>query len=106
MVGSAILLLVLSPILLVIAMAIKLTSEGPVFFAQERLGQFGTRFKCLKFRTMYANNDPKIHREYVERFIAGKAKEERKRIRFGRLQDHGRSAHHARGALAPQDELG
>jgi lipopolysaccharide/colanic/teichoic acid biosynthesis glycosyltransferase len=71
------LLLVLSPILLVIAIAIKLTSDGPVFFVQERLGQFGTRFKCLKFRTMYTNNDPKIHREYVERFIAGKAKEER-----------------------------
>jgi lipopolysaccharide/colanic/teichoic acid biosynthesis glycosyltransferase len=69
--------LVLSPILLVIAIAIKLTSDGPVFFVQERLGQFGTRFKCLKFRTMYTNNDPKIHREYVERFIAGKAKEER-----------------------------
>jgi lipopolysaccharide/colanic/teichoic acid biosynthesis glycosyltransferase len=75
--GSAILLLVLSPILVVIAIAIKLTSDGPVFFVQERLGQFGTRFKCLKFRTMYTNNDPKIHREYVERFIAGKAKEER-----------------------------
>ena len=77
LVGSALLLLALSPILLVIAIAIKLTSDGPVFFGQERLGQFGTRFKCLKFRTMYTNNDPKIHREYVERFIAGKAKEER-----------------------------
>jgi lipopolysaccharide/colanic/teichoic acid biosynthesis glycosyltransferase len=77
MTGSGILLLVLSPIFALIAVAIKLTSAGPVFFAQERLGQFGTRFKCLKFRTMYTNNDPKIHREYVERFIAGKAKEER-----------------------------
>jgi lipopolysaccharide/colanic/teichoic acid biosynthesis glycosyltransferase len=76
-VGSGILLLVLSPIFALIAIAIKLTSDGPVFFAQERLGQFGTRFRCLKFRTMYTNNDPKIHRDYVERFIAGKAKEER-----------------------------
>ena len=34
-------------------LAIKLTSKGPVIFEQDRLGQFGKRFKCLKFRTMY-----------------------------------------------------
>lgn len=71
--GSGLLLLVLSPILAVIALLIKLTSAGPVIFEQERVGQFGRRFKCLKFRTMHANNDPKIHREYVQNFIAGKA---------------------------------
>ena len=70
--GSAGLLLVLSPILTAIAALIKLTSKGPVIFEQERLGQFGARFKCLKFRTMYTNNDPKIHQEYVQQFIAGK----------------------------------
>jgi lipopolysaccharide/colanic/teichoic acid biosynthesis glycosyltransferase len=72
--GSALLLLILSPILAAIAFAIKLTSKGPVIFEQERLGQFGTKFKCLKFRTMYTDNDPKIHREYVQNFIAGQAK--------------------------------
>ena len=72
--GSALLLLALSPILAAIALAIKLTSKGPVIFEQERLGQFGTKFKCLKFRTMYTNNDPKIHREYVQNFIAGQTK--------------------------------
>jgi lipopolysaccharide/colanic/teichoic acid biosynthesis glycosyltransferase len=71
-VGSGFLLLILSPVFAIIALAIKLTSDGPVFFGQERLGQFGTRFRCLKFRTMYVNNDPKIHREYIESFIAGK----------------------------------
>jgi lipopolysaccharide/colanic/teichoic acid biosynthesis glycosyltransferase len=71
--GSASLLLILSPVLAVIALAIKLTSKGPVVFRQERLGQFGTRFRCLKFRTMYVNNDPKIHQEYVQRFINGQA---------------------------------
>jgi len=70
--GSAGLLLMLSPLLATIAAFIKLTSKGPVIFKQERLGQFGARFKCLKFRTMYANNDPKIHQEYVQQFIAGK----------------------------------
>ena len=70
--GSGALLLVLSPFLLLITALIKLTSKGPVIFEQERLGQFGVRFKCLKFRTMYTNNDPKIHQEYVQQFIAGK----------------------------------
>jgi lipopolysaccharide/colanic/teichoic acid biosynthesis glycosyltransferase len=72
--GSAVLLLLLSPILAAITVAIRLTSKGPVIFEQERLGQFGTKFKCLKFRTMYTNNDPKIHREYVQNFIAGQTK--------------------------------
>lgn len=71
-VGSGLLLLMLSPILTLIVALIKLTSKGPVIFEQERLGQFGSRFKCLKFRTMYTNNDPKIHQEYVRKFIAGK----------------------------------
>ncbi len=69
--GSGALLLVLSPFLLVISALIKLTSKGPVIFEQERLGQYGARFKCLKFRTMYTNNDPKIHQEYVQKYIAG-----------------------------------
>jgi lipopolysaccharide/colanic/teichoic acid biosynthesis glycosyltransferase len=71
-VGSGALLLALSPFLGIIMAAIKLSSKGPVIYKQDRLGQFGARFKCLKFRTMYANNDPKIHQEYVQQFIAGK----------------------------------
>jgi len=72
-VGSTLLLLIFSPLLAAILIAIKLTSQGPIIFEQERLGQLGTRFKCLKFRTMYVNNDPKIHQEYVHRFISGQA---------------------------------
>jgi lipopolysaccharide/colanic/teichoic acid biosynthesis glycosyltransferase len=72
-IGSGALLLMLSPFLAAIVALIKLTSKGPVIYKQERLGQFGERFKCLKFRTMYTNNDPKIHQEYVQQFIAGKA---------------------------------
>jgi len=71
-VGSGALLLVMSPLLALIVVLIKLTSKGPVIYKQERLGQLGARFKCLKFRTMYANNDPKIHEQYVQQFIAGK----------------------------------
>jgi len=46
-------LLVALPLILLIALAIKLTSRGPVFFTQERIGLNGRRFKMLKFRTMY-----------------------------------------------------
>lgn len=74
--GSAFLLLILSPLLAAIAIAIKLTSKGPVIFRQERLGQFGARFRCLKFRTMYVNSDSKIHQKYIQRFITGESHSE------------------------------
>jgi lipopolysaccharide/colanic/teichoic acid biosynthesis glycosyltransferase len=78
--GSGIMLLVLSPVLGVIALAIKLASKGPVIFEQDRVGQFGKTFKCLKFRTMYTNNDPKIHRDYVQSFIAGKTENDKNEV--------------------------
>jgi len=45
-------LLILSPILLAIAIAIKLDSPGPVFYSSERIGKKGVVFRCTKFRTM------------------------------------------------------
>lgn len=74
--GSALLLLFLSPMLGIIALAVKLTSKGPVIFRQDRLGQFGKQFQCLKFRTMYVDNNHHIHREYVQKFIAGRTSEQ------------------------------
>ncbi|NMA85352.1 MAG: sugar transferase [Epulopiscium sp.] len=50
--GSLIGIIILSPMLIIIAIAIKLTSKGSVFFSQERLGKNGKVFKILKFRTM------------------------------------------------------
>jgi len=76
-VGSSALLLLFGPFLAAIALAIKLTSKGPVIFRQERVGEFGARFKCLKFRTMYTNNDSKIHQEFIQRFIAGQTGSEK-----------------------------
>ena len=50
-------LILVSPIMLIIAIAIKLDSKGPVFFRQIRTGKGGKNFEMLKFRTMEANND-------------------------------------------------
>ena len=73
--GSIVFLLLFAPVFAAIALAIKLTSKGPIIFKQERLGQFGKKFQCLKFRTMFVDNDPKIHREYVQGFIAGRVRD-------------------------------
>jgi lipopolysaccharide/colanic/teichoic acid biosynthesis glycosyltransferase len=96
--GSIVGLVLLSPLFLVISLAIKLTSRGPVLFRQERIGHRGVRFNFLKFRSMKSVNDPTIHREYVRQFIAGgidsetaldsriyKISEDPRVTRFGRL---------------------
>jgi lipopolysaccharide/colanic/teichoic acid biosynthesis glycosyltransferase len=72
LIGSIIALIFFSPAMVVIALLVKLTSKGPIIFDQIRVGQYGKEFCFLKFRTMYVNNDPKIHREYVSNLIAGK----------------------------------
>jgi lipopolysaccharide/colanic/teichoic acid biosynthesis glycosyltransferase len=67
--GSAVALLLFSPLFLIIAIAIKATSPGPVFFRQERVGLNGKTFIFYKFRSMTTNNDPQQHKEYITRFI-------------------------------------
>ena len=54
---SLLLLLILSPIFLVIAVMIKAESEGPVFYRQKRITQYGKSFRIYKFRTMVVNAD-------------------------------------------------
>lgn len=56
---SAIMLLVLSPVFLILAVAIKIDSPGPVFYRQERVTAYGKRFRIHKFRTMVNNADKK-----------------------------------------------
>jgi lipopolysaccharide/colanic/teichoic acid biosynthesis glycosyltransferase len=74
--GSILALLLLSPVFLLIALAIKLTSRGPVLFRQGRVGQYGSLFTLLKFRSMYVNNNDGNHREYVKKLIAGTAEKQ------------------------------
>jgi exopolysaccharide biosynthesis polyprenyl glycosylphosphotransferase len=57
---SATALAVLSPILLLVALGIKLTSPGPVFYSQERCGLRGRRFRLLKFRSMVADAEQRL----------------------------------------------
>jgi lipopolysaccharide/colanic/teichoic acid biosynthesis glycosyltransferase len=71
--GSLIGLMLLSPLFAVVAALIKLTSPGPVFFRQSRVGQYGEEFTFLKFRTMDARNNSTAHKDYVRRFISGRA---------------------------------
>ncbi len=71
---SSLLIILLFPVMLAVALAVALTSKGPVFFTQERLGRFGVPFRIIKFRSMYSrqhkNNVQAInetHREMHQR---------------------------------------
>lgn len=60
------------PFHLLLAGLIKLTSEGPVLFTQERVGKNGRVFRMYKFRTMLCNNNDELHRNFARDFINGK----------------------------------
>lgn len=61
LIGSCALLALLSPVILLVALAIKLDSRGPVFFRQRRIGRDGTSFEMLKFRTMVLDAEERKH---------------------------------------------
>ncbi len=71
-IGSIAGILIFSPFLFLIPIGIKLTSRGPVFFRQERVGLDGKRFIFLKFRSMYINSDQDVHRNFVQNYISRK----------------------------------
>lgn len=68
--GSLLFLAALAPLFALIATVIKVNSKGPVIFRQARVGQQGTPFMFLKFRSMYMNSDVALHKEYVTKFIS------------------------------------
>jgi lipopolysaccharide/colanic/teichoic acid biosynthesis glycosyltransferase len=72
---SLLALLVLSPLLIAIAVIIKLDSRGPVLFTQERLGKDLRPFRMYKFRSMYADAGDSLHRESVKRTAESKRRE-------------------------------
>ena len=70
-VGALLAIVLFAPLMLVAALAVKLTSRGPVIFKQTRLGKSGVPFVFYKFRSMRADNDDRIHRDYVKVLISG-----------------------------------
>lgn len=59
---SSVLIILFFPVMLAVALAVILTSPGPIFFTQERLGRFGVPFRIVKFRSMYARK----HKDNVQ----------------------------------------
>lgn len=70
-IGSVVGLILFAPVFLIIPAIIKLTSSGPVFFRQERVGRGGKVFRIYKFRTMTTGNSESCHKEYMKQFIKG-----------------------------------
>jgi lipopolysaccharide/colanic/teichoic acid biosynthesis glycosyltransferase len=73
-VGSVVLLVILSPVLAAIAIAIRLDSRGPVLFRQQRIGRDTKPFTVNKFRTMQHGADHETHRAFVLGLIAGETR--------------------------------
>ena len=73
MAGSGALIILCSPIFLACALAVRLTSKGPILFRQLRVGQHGKNFTFYKFRSMYMNNDETVHKEFVVKLISSQA---------------------------------
>ena len=67
---SLALIVVMAPLLLLLCLLVKLTSAGPALYRQERLGRDKQPFTLLKLRTMYADNDDRIHRDYVTSLLS------------------------------------
>ena len=70
-VGATLALILLSPLMLVTALAVKMSSPGPIIFRQTRLGKGGTPFNFYKFRSMFVGGNDQIHREFVAKLIKG-----------------------------------
>lgn len=70
--ASLLVLVIGFPFFLAIALLIRLTSKGPVFFRQERIGEHGQCFTLFKFRTMRTDCDDAPHREFARNFILGR----------------------------------
>ncbi len=66
---SGTLLLLAAPILIVVAIAIRVDSRGPAIFRQRRVGRGEKEFTLLKFRSMRVDANPELHRDYVTALI-------------------------------------
>ena len=68
---AVVLLVLLSPLMALIALAIRLDSPGPAIFRQKRVGKWGKQFTMLKFRSMHVDADQEVHRKFASDYING-----------------------------------
>jgi lipopolysaccharide/colanic/teichoic acid biosynthesis glycosyltransferase len=68
-VGAVAALLVSSPVLAAAAIAVRVSSPGPILFRQERVGRFERPFTILKFRSMRIDADERVHREHIRSLL-------------------------------------
>jgi exopolysaccharide production protein ExoY len=64
--GACVGLILLSPLFVMLALLVKLSSPGSVFYEHPRIGRNGREFRCLKFRTMVENGEEVLNRHFVE----------------------------------------
>jgi len=72
-IGSSAALIMLAPLMAAISIAVKLTSEGPILFRQQRVGRDARCFQMMKFRSMRVDNDQRLHEEFVSRLISDRS---------------------------------
>jgi undecaprenyl-phosphate galactose phosphotransferase len=65
------LFIIMLPVVVIIAIAIKVDTKGPVFYRPQVVGKNGTLFNMFKFRTMLVDSDPGVHQAYVTKLIQG-----------------------------------
>ena len=73
---ASVLIVLAAPLLLLLWCLVRSTSAGPALFRQERVGRGMRPFTMLKLRSMYADNDDRMHRDYVTTMLSAEAAEE------------------------------
>lgn len=80
---ASVLIVIAGPLLLLLWCVVRSTSAGPALFRQERIGRDMKPFVMLKLRTMYVDNDDRMHRAFVTRMLsAGEEAQERNGVLF------------------------
>ncbi|MGH9170242.1 MAG: sugar transferase [Acidimicrobiales bacterium] len=87
LVGASVLLVVMGLPMLVMALAVHATSEGPVLFRQERVGMDGKRFQLLKFRSMEAGVSDQAHRDFMTQLLKSQVSSDSADDDFFKLTD-------------------